>query len=254
MRTLVLQIAVCLLLAGGTAFAQRGGGHGGGMGGGGFHGGGGMGGFRGGGMGGFRGGFGGGGFRGGFGGFHGGFNRGFHRGFNRFNRFNNGFFGAGIWPFYGGYAYAPYYGYPYSYGYDYYGYPNYGYPVYNYSYPGYNSSPNVTIIYPPTASSAYAQQPAHPVIREYDQYGQEISPTTPSGGVASGDNTSSASPIYLFGFKGNVIGAASWYWVTGSTLHYITPQHEERRVPLADVDRTLTNRLNAERHVTVQLP
>jgi hypothetical protein len=210
------------------------------------------GGFRGGmGGGGFRGGFGGGGFRGGFGGggFRGGFGRGGFRGFNRGFGFNNGFFG-GYYPFYGyplwgSLAYWPYYDYPYD---DYYPYGyDYSYPAYSYNYPSYNPSPNVTVIYPQQSQAsgtlAYAQ-PAHPVIREYDQYGQEVAP---SGGAAS-------SPIYLFAFKDNVIRAAASYWVEGNTLHYVTLQHEERQVPLSDLDHSLTLKLNAERHVTIQLP
>ncbi len=255
-----LQFALCLLLAGGTALAQRGGGHGGG-GGGGFHGGGG--GFHGGGMGGggFRGGFGGGGFRGGFGG--GGFGHEGYRGFNRGFGYRGygGYYGgyypyAYGYPYIGSYAYWPFFDYDYSYpyGYDYgypaysYNYPSYSYP--SYSYPSYNPSPNVTVIYPQQAQEAAVSpytQPAHPVIREYDQYGQEIAPQAPSSGVP-------ASPVYLFAFKDNVIRAASSYWVEGQTLHYVTLQHEARQVPLSDLDRSLTLKLNSERHVTIQLP
>ncbi len=266
---ILLQFALCVAVAGSpVVFAQRGGGGhgGGGMGGGGFHGGGmGGGGFRGGGMGGggFRGGgFGGGGFRGG------GFNKGF--GFNsgffnrNFNRaYSSIFFGGGYYPFGGGYGIGSYGGYWPSYGLSYAPY-DYGYPYgEDYGYPDMagapaQTSPNVTVIYPPSqpANTALYVQPARPVMHEYDQYGQEIMPSAPSGGSAADAARSapSESPVYLFAFKDNVIRAASAYWVDGHVLHYVTTDHEERQVPLSDVDRTLTQRLNGERHVTVQLP
>ncbi len=218
------------------------------MGGGGFRGGMGGGGFRGGmGGGGFRGGFVGGGFRGGFnkGGFSKGFFvRGFNRGFSSI--FFNGFYSPYVYsyPYIGSYAYWPYY--------DSYGYGGYGYPAdYGYSSPAYNSSPNVTVVYPAqpqTTTSVYVER-AHPEMREYDEYGQEVHPSAPAptSGTAS-------SPIYLLAFKDHVIRAAASYWVEGRTLHYVTLEHDERQVPLGDVDRSLTLQLNRERHVTVQLP
>src|SRR6266568_2792217 len=122
MRVLI-QLALCGLLAVG-AHAQRGGGggsRGGGMGGGGFHGGG-MGGGM--GSGGYRGGGSSGGFRGG-GSFGGG----------------SGFRGG-----YGGYA-------------------------------SYDTSPNVTVVYPSqyqaSPSQVYVERAA-PVTHQYDQYGQEV--------------------------------------------------------------------------------
>ena len=261
MRALQLS-ALCLMLAVSTAMAQRGGGGGrggGGMGGGGFRGGMGGGGFRGGmGGGGFRGGmgggaWGGGGFRGGKGfGFRGGgFNRGFFRGFNRgFNSiFFNGFYSpyGYSYPFIGGYGgYWPYD----SYGSYYDSYPS-SYPyASDYGYPASNSSPNVTVIYPPqtqTATTPLYVERARPELREYDEYGQEVRPPAPA-------TSTPASPIYLFAFKDHVIRAAAAYWVDGRTLHYVTTDHEERQVPLSDLDRALTLQLNHERRVTVQLP
>jgi hypothetical protein len=230
----------------------------GGGGGGGFHGGGGGmgGGFRGGGggMGGFRGG---GGFNGGFHG-GGGFNGGFHGGFNG-GRFNNGFFRGnrfgfrsaffgGFWP----YAYWPSYGYgygypAYGYSYDPYDYPSYSYPISNYD-SGYGYQPaqqpasNVTVIYPP-------QQTASPVLREYDQYGQEMRRGgDPSGGAAPG-----GSPVYLIAFKDHAIHAVASYWVNGTTLHYVTLEHQEHQVAMDSVDRAMSEQLNRERRVPFSL-
>jgi hypothetical protein len=259
---LFLQITLCCLLAG-TGMAQRGGGggggaHGGGMGGGGFRGGMSGGASRG-------GSFGGSGFRGGFGGFNGGFNRGgfvsgFGRGFGGFRGFRGGFIGSGFYSpfFYGGlygglgygYGYGPgYYDYadPYAYGYG------GGYPASS-VYSGYNSSPNVMVVYPPQGQSAptYVER-ASPVTHEYDQYGQEIRrPDDSQEGRRSGET--SAPPIYLLAFKDHMIRAAAAYWVDGSTLHYVTMQHEEKQAPIDSVDRDFSMRLNHERRVQFQLP
>jgi hypothetical protein len=232
----LLQLAVCsTLLVGGAVAQHRGGGGGGGSRGsagsvsrGGGFGGGVSSGFRGGVSNGFRGGVISNGFRGGFG----------------YNRFCCGFgFGLG-WP---------YYGYGYGLGYGYYGYPDYYDSPYSYypdaynSYPAYQQSPNVTVVYPQTqpASPAYAER-ANPVMREYDQYGQQLRP-------AGGGNESS-SPIYLIALKNHNIYAASSYSVSGGTVHYVTLDHADKQVSLDDIDRDMTVRLNGERHVAFQLP
>jgi hypothetical protein len=230
----LLRIGVFCVLSVGFSqglMAQRGGGgHGGG---GGFHGGGGIGG------GGFRGGAGfGGGFRGGYG--YGG--RGYGRGFYGYG--SPGYWGFGLGLGYGG---SPFYGYwddP-----SYYGYP-YTYPSYTSGYAApveYNPSPNVTVIYPGTAQPQYSAPP-QPVMRTYDQYGQEVQPEASPAPAASG------SPIYLIATKDQTIHAAAAYWADGRTLHYVTLQHEEKQVPLDSVDRAFSMQLNRERRVQFQLP
>jgi hypothetical protein len=201
--------------------------------------------------GGFRGGgFVGGGFRGGFGGFRGGFGRyGYGYGYWPWAYAAWGYpywglglgWGGGYWP--DSYSYPDY---PYDSGYG--GYASYGgYPAYG-GYAGYQTSPNVTVVYPPPAP-----QTAHPVIREYDEYGQEIVPNG-AGGVANGASSAAGSNIYLIAFNDHVIRAAIAYWVDGATLHYVSTQHEEHTVPLNTVDRTLSSQLNRERQVPFQLP
>lgn len=221
------QLLLCGLLAL-PAAAQRGGGmHGGGgvRGGGGFHSGGG-----------FHGGFTGSGFRGSGFGFRGsGFNRfgGFHHGFFPRNRF---FFGAGFgfWP--SAYSY-PYY----DWGYPYYGYSAYdwGYPSANYDY-GYNASPPVVIYQNQTPPVTVYEPPARPEIREYPD-------PAPSQAYEK--------PIYLIALRDqDNIRAAEAYWVEGSTLHYVTLQHEHKQAPLDSVDRAFSSRLNRERRVDFRLP
>jgi hypothetical protein len=231
------------------------------MGGGGFRGGGfGGGGFRG-------GGFGGGGFRGGFGGFNrGGFNRGFGH-FNNFNRFGfrnlrfrNSFgfpffnsFGAGFgFGGFGGFPYDDFGYYPSSFDYG------YGYPA---AYSGVAAYPaaqpaspnNVVVVYPPQQSAVFADRAA-PVIREYDEYGQEVQPRAYSTVPQSAPPPSDTPQVYLIAFQKGDIRAAVAYWVDGDTLHYVGTDHLERQSPLSLVDRDLSARLNRERHVTFTLP
>jgi hypothetical protein len=60
--------------------------------------------------------------------------------------------------------------------------------------------------------------------------------------------------LYLIAFQDNSIRAALAYWTEGSTLRYVTPDHEQKQAPLASVDRALSERLNGERHVLFHLP
>jgi hypothetical protein len=228
----LLRIGLCCLFAGGL-MAQRGGGGARGGGGGGFRGGASIGGgYRGGGSigGGYRG--------GGYGGY------GYGRGLYGYG-YGRGLYGYG-WPgFYWGWD--PYYGYaddPFAYNYSPY---TYSYPSYSTGYAPpveYSPSPNVTVIYPaaPQTQPVYTG-PAQPQMRTYDQYGQEVQPPPSIG-----------SPIYLIATKDQTIHAAAAYWVDGGTLHYVTLQHEEKRVALDSVDRGLSLQLNRERRVAFNLP
>ncbi len=222
-----------------------------------------------GGGGGFRGGGGGmvgGGFRGGtVGGFHGGgFVGGGHGFVGGGFRSGNAFFrgrGFGFRGFYGGYwpygvsyaywPYYPYYSYPYydyGYSYDPYDYPGgYSYPISSYSSGYANYAPaqqpaNVTVVVPPAQS-------ANPVVREYDQYGQEIH----RGGSAADAAPPSGSPVYLIAFKDHVIRPAAAYWVAGNTLHYVSLDHQEHQVQMDTVDRAMSEQLNRERRVQFSL-
>lgn len=201
----------------------------------------------------------GGGFRGGSGGIvrGGGFGNGFRGGYSGF-RGGSGFRSNVYFGYLGGYSYWPsYWGLGYGYG----GWPGFysgyaGYSPYDYGYgygyesPAYYSQPNVTVVYPstqaqPAGNTVYVER-ANPVVREYDQFGQEVSPSSGGGGAAS--------PIYLIAFRDQMIRAAISYSVSGATLRYVTLQHEEKQVPLESIDRDLTLRLNRERRVTFQLP
>jgi len=208
------QLLLCGLLAL-PAVAQRGGMHGAGA----VHGGGG-------------GVHGGGGFRGGF---TGGGYGGFHHGFYGRNRF---YFGAGFgfWP---GYSYPLFYDngyYGYSYPYD----SNYGYyPPPNYDN-GSTASPPVVIYQTMAPPVTVYEPPARPEIHEYPD-------PAPSSAYEK--------PIYLIAFRGqDNIRAAEAYWVEGSTIHYVTLQHEHKQAPLDSVDRAFSSRLNRERRLDFRLP
>jgi hypothetical protein len=224
---ILLRIGLCCLMAGGL-MAQRGGGGARGGGGGGFRGGSGIG-------GGFRGGYGG--VRSGYGGYGG------IRGYG----YGAGLYGYGYWPGYYGYGYGLGYS-PYDYDYSPY--------ISTYSAPvEYNPSPNVTVIYPaaPQTQPVYSAPP-QPVMRTYDQYGQEVQGGQEAPPAASSTGAPMGSPIYLIATKDQAIRAAAAYWVDGRTLHYVTLQHEEKQVPLDSVDRGLSLQLNRERRVAFQLP
>ena len=113
-----------------------------------------------------------------------------------------------------------------------------------------SSGGNVTVIYPPQApaSNTIVLDPSS-ATRQYDQYGQEISPSpSPSSAADSGP------PIYLIALRDQTIHAAAAYWVEAGVLHYITLDHQQKQVGLSQVDRDLCVKLNRERHVVFSLP
>jgi len=176
----------------------------------------------------------------------------FRGGFNRFSGFRGGYggyYGSYYSPyFYSGYGLGYGYGYGYSPWYDDYGYSSSSYPAY--SYPVYQPSPNVNVVYAPPAqaqapTTVYVERP-NSLTREYDQYGQQSNRPMAA--------TDSASPLYLIAFRDHTIRAAAAYWVEGDTLHYITQEHEQKQAALGTVDRDLSGQLNRERRVAFSLP
>jgi hypothetical protein len=114
----------------------------------------------------------------------------------------------------------------------------------------------VTVVYGPPAQPAYTYNasPAQtPQMGIYDQYGQRVSPHQEGAGGGYAP-AASGSPIYLIAFKDHVIRAAISYSVNGNTLHYVTPEHEDKQTSLENVDRGFSIQLNRERHVAFQLP
>jgi hypothetical protein len=218
---------------GGRGFGGGGRGYSGG--GGGFRGGGG--GYRGGGFsGGYRGGYSGG-FRGGYGGRYGGYGYrgGYFRGGYGYGR---GFgFGLGFgWPYYG------YGGYPYGYS-SYYDYPSAAY------YPAYDYAP-VTAPAPAVPQvNVYTPQaytPQAPVVRERQE--------PPVGRDSSGRLTSNQSNMYLIAFPDGSVQVAVAYWTDNGTLHYVTTDKVQKTVPISAIDLGVTQQLNRERGVAINIP
>ena len=162
---------------------------------------------------------------------------------------------------YGAYGRGLGYGYGYGYGLGYGDYglgyaglfqdePFYQEPVYNQGeYPGPGPvGPNVLMMYPPQAAQ---EMPVHPVIHEYGSAQESANPPKPGPAALSGET----SPVvYLLAFRDKNIHAATTYWISGGSLHYLDTDHKERQVPLSSVDRELSEKLNRERNVPFSLP
>ena len=106
------------------------------------------------------------------------------------------------------------------------------------------------VVYPPQTPVVVDR--AQPVMHNYDQYGQEIQPQANNGGTQGATTVPPVS--YLLAFRDGVIRQVSSYWVTSTTLHYVTMQHETKEVPTDTLDRNETVELNRERHVPFVWP
>src|SRR5581483_8081769 len=124
------------------------------------------------------------------------------------------------------------FGYPY--------YSSYYYPDYSIYYP-YYSTANVVPAYPQYSQPQYSQPPA-----------QNPAPQANSG--YRDEYGRSRDITYLIAFKDGVIRAAIAYWADGSTLHYVTRDHQEHTVSLDEVDRGFSERLNRDQRVPFRLP
>ena len=120
---------------------------------------------------------------------------------------------------------------------------------------GYQQQPasNVTVIYPPQNPQMTV---VNPVIREYDQFGQQIGGPSASSNMATGNMAvgNAGSTLFLIAFHDHTIRAAVAYWVQGNVLHFVTTDHETKQVSLDSVDRDLSRQINAERRVQFSLP
>jgi hypothetical protein len=263
-----------LIAASVVLFAQRGGGHGGGGG----HAGGGGGGSRGGSIGGsshFSGGSVGRGFSGGSvgRGYSGGgsVGRGYSGGISSAYRGGSGTYrgyGGGGYTYgrgHSGYGYGHGYGYGRGYGYGfrggfYFGWPYYGYgfgySAWPYYYPGYYDS-----YYDPGYYSSGYYDPAYNQGYDPYAYSQSYGATPP---IVINQNAPSADyysnqPAYnpqaaqrerpdhfLIAFPNGQVTVALAYWVDNGILHYVTSDKQQRTVPLAQINRALTEQLNRE--------
>ena len=66
---------------------------------------------------------------------------------------------------------------------------------------------------------------------------------------------STAPPaFYVIALKNGSHLDAAAVWVQGNDLHYVDADDQNRRVPLADIDRTATRELNQARNLNLRLP
>lgn len=164
------------------------------------------------------------------GGFGHGFRGGGHPGsrtqpFNRIQRpffFNRGAsFGAPIWPAF---------------------YDTWG--DYDNPYPA-QAAPNVIVVYTPPAPQPvyYAPEPAPtPLVKEYHW---DNAPTGPAARL----------PIYFsFALRDSSVVRALAYWVEDDTLHYVDQEGTQKKMPLGEVDRARSAKLNRERGIDFGLP
>jgi len=162
----------------------------------------------------------------------------------------------GYGSFYGRNSYRPgYYGYPGLWDFGLSGGPYYdsGYSDQGYYGGAYQSSPNVTVVYPPPqepVTPTVIALPVHAVIHEYRQPEDYGLPGEHRGTPAQ----VSGPVVYLIAFNDHAIRAASTYWVDNGKLHYLDLDHKERQAPLSEVDQDLSARLNRERNVPFRLP
>lgn len=162
----------------------------------------------------------------------------------------------------GGYGYGGYRGMRgQNYVYVPYAYPVYADPYYS-GYapdPAQAQQPNVTVIYPPQSNPITIINQTPPA----EASGQALIPrdgapgdTAPASGTqTAGSNQDSApSSYYLIAFKDHSIYSAVAYWVEGDTLHYFTAGNVHNQASMSLVDKELTERLNKERSIDVNLP
>jgi len=165
------------------------------------------------------------------------FSRGFGNGFGsgRNGKFNNSGFGfAYPYPVYVGGGYGGYY---------------------DPGAAGYMDPSAAPVAQQPIAPSA----PPSPIIINIGVPGAAAPPPGPPpppepSAQPQEDNSGAEPTHYLIALKDHTVYAALAYWVDGGTLHYFTSGNVHNQVSLALVDRDLTDRLNRETGVQVNLP
>jgi hypothetical protein len=60
--------------------------------------------------------------------------------------------------------------------------------------------------------------------------------------------------FYVIALKNGSHLAAAAVWVQGNDLRYVDADDQNRRVPLADIDRMATRELNQARNLNLRLP
>ncbi|MGZ6465580.1 MAG: hypothetical protein ACXWSC_21850 [Bdellovibrionota bacterium] len=108
------------------------------------------------------------------------------------------------------------------------------------SYPELAPVVNNLVVVEPAATPAAPALPPEPIRSSI----QDLKPAA-----------SDAPPaLFVIALKNGSRLAASAVWVQGNDLRYVDADDQNRRVPLADVDRTATRELNQARNLNLRLP
>lgn len=149
--------------------------------------------------------------------------------------------------------------------------------IYSYAYPVYvgdegyappldqapAAQPNVTVVYPPAQPPVVINQNFGPAAPDQGEGPETVNAPNmrlyqaPSGGTPAASSESAGSgdsSYYLIALKDHTIYSAVAYYIEGDTLHYFTAGNVHNQASLTLVDRQLTEQLNRERNVPVQLP
>ncbi len=121
--------------------------------------------------------------------------------------------------------------------------------------------------YPPApepAPNVVVYQPAQPappvVINQY--FSSEVAPKPAEESnvrvydapVRAPAEPPEAPLSFLIATKDRSVFSAAAYWVEGDALHYVTPRGKHENIPLANVDRELSEKLNENHQVQFRLP
>lgn len=145
------------------------------------------------------------------------------------------------------------------YGYGYAGYPGYGMPV--------QQQPNITVVMPEQQTpsivinhhynSPDAERPTVTAenvergqLRVYEATPRQAQPPDTARSYVRDDKPN----IYMIVTKDDTVRRAIGYWTEGDLLKYVTPQATIGSVPLSQVDRGATARLNAQNNLELDLP
>jgi hypothetical protein len=148
---------------------------------------------------------------------------------------------------------------------------SYAYPVYvgNYYDPSAAGYVDPSAVPPPSAGAAGPGTSGAPIIINIGVPGPAAAPPGAPGGPGGPatppeayqqnappqDENAGAEPThYLIALKDHTIYSAVAYWVDGNTLHYFTSGNVHNQVSVSLVDRELTERLNKETGLQVNLP
>jgi hypothetical protein len=83
---------------------------------------------------------------------------------------------------------------------------------------------------------------------------QPAESTAPPTEQRQPETRATRSPVYLIALNNGIIWMAVAYWSEDGNLHFITTKNERKQIPFSQLDRSLTDQLNRERHVTFHLP